>query len=961
MKVIKTEEFSNTMNLPRKTISVDGNLIKNQEYFLDKIRDDNKYRKAYQKNIEKAKRYKFANFPVNVSDMLEPTVVFNQILKDIYIRYEFLNGNIVNDNITFVDRGVENSESNLNVDNVEENIKVKEIARSRVISNLKKQIHEVNMLGTLLNYNEHYNCTTDGNLELIIINKFLELYRKRKIYRSFRPIYWCTECRTSIGKDDVKSKKEMVDEHYILYNVKKDDEDILKLPKLTNVYIIATTILPWSMISSEYIAIIKDGEYSIVQALENETKKYYIIEGSKVENVMKSHPDAKYVVIRNIKAAEVAKLQCVNPLNYRKNVSIICTSRKNIVLDDQNGTGIRIVSSGHSYLDYIIHKQSNQNGIKCVLNEDGTTNSLAFVYNNNLNYLDVNEKVIEFLQNNDFVYNTEKVKTAICYCKECGNKLIYRSITEWYLKKNEKITNELFEKLVSKMSSSDKYKTEEFKSQVEKINSFNEIVISDRKKVGIPIPVFVCAECNSEIVGDSINDIVIKTFKEKGSDFWYKSTPEQILKGQVECKKCGGKFLFKDNGSLNDFFKELSIPFILNSNEDTKSICIESKERFFNKLNEMSYADEVDKTFGSLDKLMVHDVVEEKMENNSKTESEDEKTKKKSIFDLIRKTERKTEKLDVDNDIAIKNVIQKYGIDVLRLWVMSKSNDNDIRLNKQYMINTKKKYMNIRRTLKFLLSNLTDFNPTKNYINPEDRNDIDRILYVKLQQLNTLVEEQYKVLNFKKIYDALIKYSEKTLCDEYFETIKYRLYVLKKDEFARRSSQSTMYDILMSFVTLLQPIIPLTLEEIWPYIWHSNEEEASNILVFRREFKNKDIDINNELKKWNRIYKLKNEIKKYISKAKIDEVIKHKIEATVTINTSNEEYKQFILNNYEDIRGTLGVSQILVNICDEEKIEISKTEGTQCRRCRQYSIYIGQNFKYTYLCPKCADILGEEE
>ena len=62
MKVIKTEEFSNTMNLPRKTISVDGNLIKNQEYFLDKIRDDNKYRKAYQKNIEKAKRYKFANF-----------------------------------------------------------------------------------------------------------------------------------------------------------------------------------------------------------------------------------------------------------------------------------------------------------------------------------------------------------------------------------------------------------------------------------------------------------------------------------------------------------------------------------------------------------------------------------------------------------------------------------------------------------------------------------------------------------------------------------------------------------------------------------------------------------------------------------------------------------------------------------------------------------------------------------
>ena len=87
MKVIKTEDFANTMNLPKKTIPVDGDLVKRQSYFLEKIRDDNKYKKAYMKNSTSIKKYKFANFPVGICNILEPTVVFNQILKDIYFSY----------------------------------------------------------------------------------------------------------------------------------------------------------------------------------------------------------------------------------------------------------------------------------------------------------------------------------------------------------------------------------------------------------------------------------------------------------------------------------------------------------------------------------------------------------------------------------------------------------------------------------------------------------------------------------------------------------------------------------------------------------------------------------------------------------------------------------------------------------------------------------------------------------
>lgn len=976
MKIVKTEDFTSTMNLPKKTIPVDGELVKRQNYFLEKIRDENRLKKVLKKNETCEKKYKLANFPISISDVLDPTVVFNQILKDIYIRHEILNGNIVDDIITFVDRGVDiknededekSNDKNKKVDKkkVSENIKAKQIATNEVLNNLKIQINEVNKLGTVLDYNHHYDATTDGNVEATIIDKFLDLYKKKKIYRNFRPIYWCTKCKESVDKSNVKYKKEFINNYYITYNVKSDKKEILKeVNDVKNVYVIANTILPWTMISSEWIAVAKETEYSLVQVLEKDKKTYYIMASNMVEEFMMYKFFVKYVVIKKLSSDELINLECFNPLNYNKTVKILSTNEKNVIIDKKNTSGIRIVSSGHTYLDYLIHKDVNKYKLKCVLNPDGTTNSLAIVYNN-LNYNEVNSKIVKFLKDNNFIFFSNKVEVAIAYCKKCNEKLVYRSISEWYLKNDTDITGEQYEKIISNMSASSKYKNEELKSQIEKINNTKEIIISDRKEIGIPIPVFYCAECGSEIAGDKINQIVGRIFREKGSNFWYKSNPEEILQGQVGCQKCGGTFLFKDDGSLNELFKDVSIPFIKDKESNSSNICIESKERFNNKLKLISFSGEIDETFGNLNKIMIHSVVDENMkkidqnikELEKKEPNNKSKNKPKERNTKVNNNITIAENEEIKSDVAIQKVINNYGTDILRLWTISKSNDNYIRLNDQYMINTKKTYMKIRRTFKFLLSNLTDFNPTRNYISAEKRVDIDKLIYAKLSNLCNDVEENYDSFNLKKVYDLLVKFCNNDLCNEYFETIKYRLYVLKQNDEIRRSTQSTLYDIIMNLVVFFEPIIPFTLEEIWPYIWHSNEDEANNILIYRRKIENIELNVEEETKKWNRIYKLKNNVKKYISSAKVSGVIKDKIEATLIVRVNNEEAKKFIEDNYEDIRATLGISKIEVEISDNQGFEIKKSEGAQCRRCRQYSIYIGRNLKYTYLCPKCAEIL----
>ena len=107
------------------------------------------------------------------------------------------------------------------------------------------------------------------------------------------------------------------------------------------------------MISSEWLAVAKDVEYSLVQVLHKDKKIYYIIASDMVEEFMMYKFFVKYVVVDTFSSDELSGLECINPLNYNKTVKIIQSSKRNIIIDKKNTSGIRIVSSGHTYLDYL--------------------------------------------------------------------------------------------------------------------------------------------------------------------------------------------------------------------------------------------------------------------------------------------------------------------------------------------------------------------------------------------------------------------------------------------------------------------------------------------------------------------------------------------------------------------------------------------------------------------------------
>lgn len=990
MKVNDTKDYTHTLNLPKKTIAVDGKLSSRQSYFLDKMQDDNRIKQAIQKNKDTKNKYKLASLPISVNETLTPTIALNKIYKDIFIRYQTLNGGLVEDNLVFSDEGLEidleeQKDDEKKRQNIEEGLKKKSEEMKKQFEILKNEVEEINSLGTMYNYTNNFCSTADDDVESSIINNFLKMFKDGKIHREFRPVNWCTTCRSALAHNDVKHIKKEVFSYYILYHMLKDDKNIIKkYTKDNNVYFIATTIYPWTMISSACIAFAKDTEYSLVCVEVEKTKIYYVLAKEFVKKFMDFKNFLKYTEVAILKPEELLAIKCENPLDYTKTIDIICASKEKVYADKNYTSGIRIVSLGHTYIDYLIHNEVRKYHLKCAVDEDGTTNSLAIVYNNT-NYIEAGKKIKKFLTEYNFVYHKEKTSATVGFCKKCNTRLLYRCINEWYLDRQEKITKEIKESLISKMSANPKYLKEELPAQIEKINAKEQIVISDNKEIGVPIPVFYCAECGSVVVSEKINSVLTERFKNNTNDFWYRMNADEILKGEANCQKCGCAFLFKDEGNLNSFFKKLSLDFFSKS-EGTNNICIINKDMFHDKLLQLCFKGELKEAIDCISKFMIYSNVEDninKIEPSIVKKIEQVKPEEKaSKFEILKKMNisLKTNKSSnngniIDNlekpnksskekirlkaeqkEMLTKTVMSTYGTDILRLWATSKAQDSNVKLNKQFMINTNKTYKNIRRTLRYLLSNLTDFNPTRNYIEIEKRLDLDRYYYKKLYDLDSILKKAYDNIEYKVVYDNLVKFCNE-LIFRYFDSLKYRLYILNTNSIERRSAQSTMYDILMKLVLYFEPIIPFTLEEVCPYIWHVDERESKNILMYRDSIKLKDIDALDEINKWDKIFKIKEEVRKKIPIAKNQGIIKDRLEAKVTI-TTDKETADFIEKYYDDILQSLNVSRIFINISETKKnIEVGKKEGIPCARCKHLSIYIGKDLKYLHLCPSCAKIL----
>ena len=291
----------------------------------------------------------------------------------------------------------------------------------------------------------------------------------------------------------------------------------------------------------------------------------------------------------------------------------------------------------------------------------------------------------------------------------------------------------------------------------------------------------------------------------------------------------------------------------------------------------------------------------------------------------------------IGNVVDPKDVIKKYGADILRLWVANSEYFNDISISENIIKQSAEMYRKIRNTIRFLLSNLSDYQHQK-----IDLDGVHLLINEKLNNLKIIIKENYDNYQFinviKNINNFIID-----LSSFYLSITKDTLYVEKKDNQQRRMIQFNFYNILEFLLISLAPILPTTCEEAYQFLLKDNKKVSiflENFYSIENKKDNKYEDI------WKEFFDLKNEIYKLIEEQIQNNLIKRSNEAKVFISTNSEFIKSL------NLKELLMVGK--VEFGNKTSVELFQN-SIKCQRCWNH---FEQNEMIDDICFRCSNVIN---
>ena len=315
------------------------------------------------------------------------------------------------------------------------------------------------------------------------------------------------------------------------------------------------------------------------------------------------------------------------------------------------------------------------------------------------------------------------------------------------------------------------------------------------------------------------------------------------------------------------------------------------------------------------------------------------------------------------NVIDPNKVVKVHGADILRLWVISSDYQSDISISDNILKQVAETYRKIRNTSRYILGNISDFDPNKDMVEYNELPEIDKWAIMKINELVKTVTEGYDVYQFNKAYYGINSFLVHDMSTFYLDIIKDRLYVEGKTSKERRAAQTAMYIILSKLVRILAPITSFTAEEIWKYMPKTENENTFSIMLedypkYDEKLYNKELD-----DKFKKIIEIKELASKKLEEAREEKLIGQTLEAKVTVSANKEnELYQIIKNNKNLIEDVLIVSELELNEdSSKEKeeiiITISRAEGEKCERCWKYTKDVVIDKENPTICKRCSEVL----
>ena len=466
-------------------------------------------------------------------------------------------------------------------------------------------------------------------------------------------------------------------------------------------------------------------------------------------------------------------------------------------------------------------------------------------------------------------------------------------------------------------------------------------VISRQRAWGVPLPIFY-AEDKTPIMTEETIEHVAKLFEEHGSVIWWERDAKDLLPEG-----------FTHPGSPNgEFTKETDIMDVwFDSGSSWNGVVVNRPELTYPA---DLYLEGSDQYRGWFNSSLITSVANNGVAPYKQLLSQG--------FALDGKGEKMSKSLG--NTIAPSDVEKQFGAEILRLWVTSVDTTNDVRISMDILSQVSESYRKIRNTLRFLIANTSDFNPTTDAVAFEDLRSVDQYMTIRFNQLVKAIRDAYTNFEFLTIYKALVNFINVELSAFYLDFAKDVVYIESAESLERRQMQTVFYDILVKITKLLTPILPHTAEEIWSYLEFETEDYVQlSELPEAEDFAGQDA----LLEKWNAFMDFRSQAQKALEEARNEKVIGKSLEAHLTIYP-NAEVKELLEGLNTNLAQLLIVSALTIAEGNAPESAVSfegvaftveRAEGDVCDRCRRIDPTTKERSYNATICDHCASIVEE--
>ncbi|MFN2450205.1 MAG: isoleucine--tRNA ligase [Candidatus Baltobacteraceae bacterium] len=791
-------------------------------------------------------------------------------------------------------------------------LELRELCRQRAIHWLDRQRETRIRMGNFGDW-EHPYRTIDPEFEATIVEALAELARTKQLYKGLRSTLWCIHDETALAEAEIEYKEKVSPSIFVRFSAHSEQRDALLHAFNAKdgggrVSILIWTTTPWTLPANVAVALKAEAQYGLYE----HAGELLIVALERAPHVLGEH-FGSMALLGTAGGEALSGLSLRHPFLDRD--SLVVTAE---YVELETGTGAVHTAPGHGADDFETGMRFNLPVLNPV-DARGVFTAEAGPYAG-MHIWKANPQIVEDLRASGALWDAFEFTHSYPHCWRCHHPVIFRATAQWFIAMDQ---NRLRARTIDNIHNV-RWTPEWGEQRIEQmLQNHPEWCISRQRTWGTPIPAVICLGCNESLLDPAVALKAAQRFRESGANAWWSDPVQTFLPPDFHCPKCRGTAFEKEKNIVDIWFESgVTNLAVLGKNglPWPADVVVEGADQYRGWFRSSIVIATAVKGAAPY-----RHVVKPGWVND-----EQGRAMSKSL----------------GTGIDAAEAMQKWGADVLRLWVASTEFVDDVRFGPNVIDQVSRVYRNVRNRLRFMLSNLDDL-PAEAVVARKQMQWFDALACDVADAWAARVAELLRAYRLHDAYLDILRFESDDLSSFYLDALKDRLYAHAAADPRRRSAQSAVLHILTRFATMLAPVLSFTAEEAWQHVPSALRRGAQS--VFDLPLEARKPESADAPKTWAMLRSLRAQVA--ASEGKRD----YELQARLTLPP---EWYERLAPQSDAVREALVVSALsLQSGQGEPLLTLQPADGEKCARCWKY-LPLGAVAAHPSLCSACAAVVG---